>query len=161
MQALKVNDGVTLVFTAVLDELARGLVDEDEEVQELADRGYWESRATKATLAMVDHLFRIVREFDPALELKYNKFYVGLAKEGQPHNFAVFRPRKNTLVLSIRLPQSAEIQSRLEAAGLETLEYDRREGGYRVRLGAEDLEKRDDVLRQLIEMAYRGHREKS
>lgn len=54
----------------------------------------------------------------------------------------------------------AEIQSRLEGAGLETLEYDRREGGYRIRLGADDLEKRGDVLRQLIEMAYRGQSSK-
>ena len=120
----------------------------------------WEKRATKATLAMVDQILRIVREFDSALELKYTKFYVGLTKDGQPHNFIVMRPRKTMLVLSIRLPQSAEIQSRLEEAGLETLEYDRREGGYRIRLGAEDLDKRGDVLRQLIEMAYRGHKDK-
>jgi hypothetical protein len=37
------------------------------------------------------------------LELKYNKFYVGLAKDGQPHNFVVSRPRKNALMLTIRL----------------------------------------------------------
>ena len=68
MQAFRVNaEEVALVFTTVVDELARGLVDDDEEVQEVADRGYWESRATKATLAMVDHLFGVVREFDPAL----------------------------------------------------------------------------------------------
>jgi predicted transport protein len=161
MQALRVQQDITLVFTTVIDELTRGPVDDDEEVQELADRGYWESRATKATLAMVDHLLAVVREFDTALELKYNKFYVGLAKDGQPHNFIVFRPRKNTLILSLRLPQSAEVQSRLEEADLETLEYDRREGGYRIRLGADDLEKRGEILRQLIEMSYRGHKDKS
>jgi hypothetical protein len=159
MQALQVHEDVTLVFTTVMDELARGLVDEDEEVQEVTDRSYWEGRA-KSTLPLVDQILRIVREFDPALELKYTKFYVGLAQDGQPHNFIVMRPRKTMLVLSIRLPQSAEIQSRLEEAGLETLEYDRREGGYRIRLGAEDLKKRGDVLRQLIEMAYRGHQDK-
>ena len=32
--------------------------------------------------------------------------------------------------------------------------------GYRIRLGAEDLEKRGEVLRQLIEMAYRGPKDK-
>src|SRR5438477_4003691 len=79
MQALKVNDDVALVFTTVMDELTRGLVDEDEEVQEVTDRGYWESRGTKATLAMVDQLLNIIHEFDPTLELKYNKFYIGLA----------------------------------------------------------------------------------
>ena len=158
MQAFRVNaEEVALVFTTVVDELARGLVDDDEEVQEVADRGYWESRATKATLAMVDHLFGVVREFDPALELKYNKFYVGLAKDGQPHNFVVFRPRKNALMLSIRLKPAAEIEAKLEGSGLEALEYDKLEGGYRIRLGADDLKDRGDVLRQLIGMAYQSH----
>jgi predicted transport protein len=155
MQALKVNDDVALVFTTVMDELARGLVDEDEEVQEVTDRSYWESRGTKATLAMVDQLLNIVHEFDPTLELKYNKFYIGLAKNGQPQNFIVFRPRKSTLVLSMRLKQSADIESKLEDSGLEALGYAKREGGYRIRLGTDELKNRGDVLRELIGMAYR------
>lgn len=157
MQSLKVDDGVTLVFTTVVDELVRGPVDEDEEVQEVADRGYWEGRGSKATLAMVDQLLQIVHEFDPGLELKYNRFYVGLAKDGQPHNFVVFRPRRNALVLTVRLKPSPEIQARLDESGLESLEYDKREGGYRIRLGVDDLTNRGDMVRQLIEMAYRNH----
>jgi predicted transport protein len=106
---------------------------------------------------MVDQLLQIVHEFDPGLEPKYNKFYVGLAKDGQPHNFVVFRPRKNTLMLTVRLQPSAETQTRLEGSGLEVLDFDKREGGYRIRLGMDDVDKRRDVLRQLIEMAYRTH----
>jgi len=158
MQALRVNnDNVALVFTKVLDELSRGLVDEDEEVQEVADRGYWESRGSKATLTMVDQLMQIVHDVDPALELKYNKFYVGLAKDGQPHNFVVFRPRKNTLMLTLRLQPSAETQASLEASGVEVVDFDKREAGYRLRVGVEDLETRGDVLRELIEKAHRNH----
>jgi predicted transport protein len=106
---------------------------------------------------MVDQLLQIVHEFDPGLEPKYNKFYVGLVKDGQPHNFVVFRPRRNTLILTVRLQPSAETQSRLEGSGLEVMDSDKREGGYRIRLGVDDVEKRRDVLRQLIEMAYRTH----
>ena len=155
MQALRVNDAITLVFTTVMDELTRGPVDEDEE-QEVTDRGYWENRGTRATLAMVDQLLRIVHEFDPALELKFNKFYIGLAKNGRPpQNFVVFRPRKKSLVLSIRLKQSAETESKLQESGLEALEFDKREGGYRIRLGVEELKNHEEPLRQLIGMAYR------
>jgi hypothetical protein len=158
MQAFQVNsDEVTLVFTTVVDELVRGPVDEDEEVQEVADRGYWEGRGTKATLATLDGVFEIVHRLDPALELKYNKFYVGLAQDGQPHNFVVCRPQKNALVLTIRLKQSPEVQARLDESGLEVLDYDKRAAGYRIRLGADDLKNRGDVLRQLIEMAFRNH----
>lgn len=156
MQALRFNDDIALVFTTVMDELTRGPVDEDEEVQEVTDRDYWESRGTKATLAMVDQLLRIVHEFDPTLELKYNKFYIGLAKDGRPpQNFVVFRPRKNILLLSIRVKQSEDLEPKLEASGLEAPEYDKREKGYRIRLGPDDLMNHTDVLRDFIGMAHR------
>ena len=156
MQALKVQDDVTLVFTTVMDELVRGGVDEDEEVQEVTDRGYWDSRGSKATLGMVDQVLSVIHEFDPALELKYNKFYIGMSKDGQaPQNFVIFRPRKNILALSIRLKQSAEVESILEESGLGVFEYDKREGAYRIRLGIEELKNRRDVLRKLIGLAYR------
>ena len=105
---------------------------------------------------MVDQLLRIVHEFDSALELNFNKFYIGLAKNGRPpQNFVVFRPRKKSLVLSIRLKQSAETESKLQESGLEALEFDKREGGYRIRLGVEELKNHEEPLRQLIGMAYR------
>jgi len=50
MTALQVNDGVSLQFTKVLDEVTLGLVDEDEEVQ-TTDRAYWEEKGTRATVA--------------------------------------------------------------------------------------------------------------
>src|SRR5262249_17779692 len=51
MQALQVAGKVTLVFTKVMDELSRGVVDEDEEAEAFpADRSYWEEKASKATL---------------------------------------------------------------------------------------------------------------
>src|SRR5665213_2568098 len=111
MQALKVGEHLALVFTTVMDELRRGFIDEDEEAAAApADRAYWESRGTKATMAMADQLFRVVQEFDPELELKYNKFYIGLAKHGQANNFVAFRPQKSGLILEARLKQSSEIQ---------------------------------------------------
>jgi hypothetical protein len=155
MQALKVQDDVTLVFTIVMDELVRGPVDEDEEVQEVTDRGYWESRGSKATLGMVDELLKVVHGCDPALELKYNKFYIGMAKDGHaPQNFLIFRPGKSTLALSIRLKQTSEVESKLEESGFG-VEYDKRERAYKIRLTGEELKSRSEVLRQLIGMAYR------
>ncbi len=83
MSAFKVDDTVGLVFTTVLDQLTLGMVDEDEEVQEATDRNYWEGYGSARTVAMVNELLEIAKTFDPELELKYNKFYIGLAKGGQ------------------------------------------------------------------------------
>lgn len=76
--ALKLNDQVGLVFTKVLDQMTLGLVEEDEEVQETTDRAYWIERGSQKTISMCDEL------------LEYNKFYIGLAKNGQPCNFVAF-----------------------------------------------------------------------
>jgi hypothetical protein len=77
----------------------------------------------------------------------------GWAEEYRPFGFAPQTPP----MLTVRLPQSAETQARLESSGLEVIDFDKREGGYRVRLGADDLGKRGDMLRQLVEEAYRRH----
>ena len=80
MNAIKIGNQVSIVFTTVLDELPLGLVDEDEEIQEVTDQAYWERRGTKATVGMADEFLEIIKAFDSELELKYNKFYIGLAK---------------------------------------------------------------------------------
>ena len=102
MQALKVGNHTTVVFTKVIDEMPRGLVDEDEDAEAApADRAYWEKRGSKATVQLADELLGIAREIAPSLELKYNRFYIGLSKDGQPFNIAVFRPRKTLLILRL------------------------------------------------------------
>jgi hypothetical protein len=124
MQALKVGTHTTLVFTKVMDELSRGMVDEDEDAEAApTDRAYWEKRGTKATVQLADELLAIAREIDPSLELKYNKFYIGFSKEGQPFNFAIFRPRKSTINFEFKLPKAEEIDAKVDQAGIEALEY--------------------------------------
>src|SRR3984893_1614099 len=53
MQALKIGSCIILVLTKVLDEMARGVIDEDEDAEAApTDRAYWEDRGTKATVAL-------------------------------------------------------------------------------------------------------------
>ena len=118
LNAIRIGNHVSLVCTRVLDETRLGLVGDDEEVQEVTDRAYWESRASRATLAMTDELFGIVREWDDQLTLKYNKFYIGLARDGQPTNFVIFRPKKDWVRLEPRFERSDELAARLEEEGL-------------------------------------------
>src|SRR4051812_25687582 len=93
MQALRVGEHLTLNFTTVVDELTRGLIDEDEDAQAApADRNYWESKATKDTVSLADDLLSLARNFDPELELKYTRFYIGMSRHQQVYNFATFRP---------------------------------------------------------------------
>ena len=157
MQALRVGEYFTLVFTTVVDELSRGLVDEDEEAEAAAaptDRAYWENKAGIATMGMVDQLLTMLKQIDPSLELKFNKFYVGLAKEGQVDNFVSFRPCKNFVVLDVKLPQSDEVDSKLTEAGLDPSDYNTRWHHYPIHLDKADINKHSELLKELMRQAY-------
>jgi hypothetical protein len=154
MSTIKLGDKVALVFTTVLDQRVLGLAEEEEEEQEATDRAYWEKRGTKATVTIADACLEIVKTIDPGLELKYNKFYVGLAKDGRPFNFVIFRPQKRALRVEPRLQRSDEVESNLDSAGLDVMDYSSRNGRYRIRLTAEDLETHTALLTELFEQAY-------
>ena len=154
MSAVQLADTVSLLFTTVLDEARFGLVEEDEEVQEITDRAYWESRGSKATVAMADEVLKLVGAFAPSLELKYNKFYIGLATHGMPNNFLIFRPQKLALRVEVRLPQSQEVEASIEAAGLDVMDYDKRWGRYRLRIGKGEVVKFAESLSMLSKQAY-------
>jgi hypothetical protein len=107
MSAFQIGDSIGLVFTKVVDQLNLGLIDEDEDTHEVTDRSYWEARGSHKTVAMADTMLELVRKLDPRFELKYNKFYIGLAKNGEPNNFMIFRPAKTFF----RLSQDLSVQT--------------------------------------------------
>ena len=154
MSALKVSEKVGLIFTTVVDHMPLGLDDEEEEEAEATDRAYWEQRGSKKTVAMADQLLELARTHDPNLELKYNKFYIGLAKGGEPSNFIIFRPKKGFIRIEPRLKDSSEMQERLEAAGLDVMDYDKRWGRYKIRLQVGDIEKNKKILTEIISEAF-------
>ncbi len=154
LAAYSVGEKVLLTFTTVLDERTRGPVEEDEKVALQTDRGYWEDRASKETVGMADRMLEVARKFDPALLLKYNKFYIGLAKDGQPDNFAIFRPQKGFLRFEPRVNSTDELERRLTEAGLELLPYEKRWGRLPIRLQPADIGKHGDLLRELMQKAY-------
>jgi predicted transport protein len=155
MQALQMGGKVTLVFTKVMDELSRGLVEEDEEAEAFpADRSYWEEKASKAMLVAVDDMLGTAKQLDPKLELKYNKYYIGLGRDGVAFNFVQFRTRKSMVSLEIKLPQTDDVNAKIEQAGLDPLEYNQRWGLYRLRLSANDVKNKIELLRDLMQLAY-------
>jgi predicted transport protein len=157
MNALKAGNDHGLVFTTVLDQMSLGLVDDDEETQDVTDRAYWENRGSKKTVAVADELLAIARQLDPDLELKYNKFYIGLAKEGQARNFMVFRPKKGFIRFEVRLKKSDETQERLDGAGLDVMDYDSRWGYYRIRLQPGEVEKQKALITEIIHEAFNAY----
>lgn len=153
MSALKIGNQVSLVFTTVLDVLPLGLVDEDEEVRETTDRGYWEQRGTKVTLGLADQMLTLVQGIDSSLDLKYNKFYIGVARDGSPQNFVTLKPKKKWMDAELRLPRSDEFEARVEGANLD-VDYDPSARRYRVRLTQGDVKTREGILKEILQEAF-------
>ena len=158
MKAVKLGDAAGLLFTTVLDQVELGLVDEDEEVAETTDRAYWERRATPETVEMTDRMLAPLREVDPGLELKYNKFYIGVALNDQARNFVIFRPQKNALQVTVKVPRSDDIEEKLEDAGLDLIDFSARHGGYRLRLRSHEIDDQSAFLVELFRRAFEDFR---
>lgn len=153
LNAIRLGDAISLVFTTVLDERTLGMVDEDEEIAEVTDRSYWENRATKETVQLADRLLETIRTFEPRASLKYNKFYIGLTVGNRANNFVSFIPQKAAIRLELRIPRSDETDQLIKESGVDTLGYDRHWGQYRLRLVPSDLEKHSSLLAELMKKA--------
>ncbi|MFH1325557.1 MAG: hypothetical protein ABIH49_02180 [archaeon] len=151
MEAYKHQNNSWLTFTTVLNEANLGLVEEDE-IKEVTDRNYWEKMGPK-TITLADEVIKMIKEFDSNYELKYNKFYIGLAKNGQPDNFVTFRLRKTMVVMDIKLEQLNETDKLIEDSGLDLMGYDSKWGRYNIRISGGDLEKNRELIMRLLKMA--------
>ena len=104
-------------------------------------------------VSLADQVLELVRQCDPGAELKYNKFYIGLLRNGSATTYVSIRPRKNKVNVEIRLPLTEEISDKIETAGLDTLPYDTKWSKYRLVLAPGDLIAHEEVLTELIALA--------
>ena len=154
MTALKHGDRIGLAFITVMDQISLGLVDDDEEAQEITDRAYWENKGSRETVAMADELLELAKPLNQSLEFKYNKHYIGLTKNGHASTFFVVRPKKkNYILFEPRLEKSAETTERLENSGLDVTSYTRW-GRYRIRLKQGEIDQHRAILTEVIKEAY-------
>jgi hypothetical protein len=152
MSALEVNGVLTLSATRVLD-LALPAVEEEDEAGQETDRAYWEGKSSASMVKMADRLLELANGQGPAMALKFNKFYIGLQRDGVPDNFVTFRPRKKHLLAEFRIEPNDELDARIEEAGLTLLGYDKRWKRYRVQLLPSEAKEQQPLLNELIRMA--------
>ena len=154
MKALKINDTISLFFTTVVDMLTLGIEDE-EDFAISVDRKYWENKGTKESLLIADKLLELTKEFTEGYTLKYNKHYIGLAKDGLSKNFISFVPRKEAVILHIKHTVDEEIDKILNDSALDVISYDRKWNQYRIRIKENDIETNRKILVDLINKAYK------
>ncbi len=151
VSAYKVGDDISLSFTKILDRVTPGTEEEDE--YEITDRNYWEKVSTKKIMKEMDSIFEDLGKYTAGYNLKYNKFYVGLEKDGVTKNFISFKPKKAFLYIIIKTNEIPELTSKIEEEGLDVV-YQNRWNRYRIRLnGFDEYKKHEGILKECVEAA--------
>jgi hypothetical protein len=153
MQALEVGGNLTLSSSRVLDVINLG-TDEEDTAGAATDRAYWEAKASTSSLKLADKLIELAREKDPALAPKYNKYYIGLARNGIADNFISLKPKQKWIIFQPKVPSNPELNQRLDEAGLQVMAYERRFNHYKIRLSESELNEHIELIREIITMAY-------
>lgn len=156
MTAIKIDGGIGLMFTQVVDERTLGLVDDDEGVSVVMDRSYWEKQTPKQIMDLADQVLTIVQGIDPDLGFKYNQSYIGIAKDRVANNFIWIDPSKSRLRVNVKLPKDEQLAAELEDAGLDLMDY--KWGAHRIRLKPGDIEEHGDLIKKALSMAYENSR---
>jgi hypothetical protein len=105
---------------------------------------------------MADQILELASSFAPSdIQLTYKKPYIGFQVGGKSVLFALCRPRKNVMTLEIIMPQSPEMNERVEKSGINLIDYNARYRKYRIRLIAPEITKHRDLLKDMLQAAYR------
>ncbi len=117
MKAIKYGDDIALSFTKVIDRIVT-VNDEDE--QEVITREYWEKRTSSKMMTEIDKIYKSLGDIVSEFTLKYNKFYIGLSKDGISRNFLMFKPKKATLHIVVKSEEDNPLIQEIENVGLYT-----------------------------------------
>ena len=148
VSAYKNGNDISLAFTKIIDRVTLG-TDEDEEI-ETTDRNYWENRSTNKIMKNVDELFADLGDLTVGYELKYNKFYIGLSKEGIVKNFIEFKPKKNYFYFIVKGTENPEKIKKIENANLE-VSYIANWKEYQIRFNnIDEYRKNRELIRELV-----------
>ena len=157
MSAIKHGDDIELVFTKVLDRISLAN-DTDFETAEVTDRNYWEKkRSSPKIIKTVDAIFEDTKEIIGDFELKFNKFYIGIAIDGIAKNFIHFYPRKSFVYMAIKIAEDEEVTKQLEKTGLD-FSYSTRDKEYLIGFqNHEAFKNHKEVFLPMVEKAKKAY----
>jgi hypothetical protein len=149
-----------LSFVKVLDKVDLGMEEPEDTIEPPADRPYWVKKASEEIVTIVDDCKSILKTISPNLDLKYNRYYIGITESGPTNNFVVFRPKKAFVRVGVKFGRDQIDQleiwgNRLTEAGLAVLPGGRTDGWLHFRLIKQDLERHRDLVVDLFTASYK------
>jgi hypothetical protein len=155
VNALEVGESTTLSFVKVLDIASTmGWEEDGTSSIEVSDRGTWLKKSSPESMALADKVLHLIHETtqNTRLEMKYNKYYIGLAENGIPDNFISMKPQRRAVRVEFRIPRDAELTARIEE-NLDFISYDLTWRLYQVRITASDFDQNRELIAELMTLA--------
>lgn len=153
LSSFRFSDEIVLQFIHVLDTNDFGADPDEDEPTELVDRGYWENKTNRQSLAVVDAIKELVPNAQANARITYNKHHIALGTSG--YNFVWFHPRRVASHCHMHIKFGAEkrqeIIDRLEAAGIEAENQGR--GSIRLHLNVQDIANNHEILEDVMRIA--------
>ena len=154
LNAFLLEDKLCLNIVRVLDVMEEGEDDPGEQV----DRKYWETRASKKSLDLMDALVGLMPRGDAGeVRVKYNRHHVALGTSGT--NFCWFHPRKGGHIhFHVRPGGDAREASipRLEERGIECGPHGAH--AMKIVLTMKEFEENKDLVRDVVTTAEQRSR---
>jgi hypothetical protein len=119
LNALKIGNNIALDFVKVMDQFSLRRDDTAEVKLVETNRDYWNKRATKKTVDIVDGLLEILNtELDTPQQLNYNKYYIGLNDGAKSRNFIYFKPKKQFTHIYFEVENQENWVEKLDEIGI-------------------------------------------
>lgn len=155
LNALQVEDKIVLTFTKVLDQVILGKEDETETgVMQTVDRSYWENKASKDSVHLVDLCLIILREIDERINIKYSRFYISLTENGRANNYIVFVPKKDFMRVEVLLTDKDLWRTRLEEEAFVVVEQSKDHRWLKFRATMRELTEKRDLIKSIFQASY-------
>lgn len=155
LDALKINNQITLNFAKVMDRFELRKDDETETKLIETDRNYWNTRATKKTVAMADDILNMINaNVNTQQNLNYNKYYIGLHDGIKSRNFIYIKPKKQFTHLFIEVDGKENWIEQIEEKGISASIYKK---FIQLTLTPEQLKDNNELIGKLIEEAVKKY----
>ena len=105
-------------------------------------------------MRVFDRILDMIQGNDSSIQPNYRKAHISLISGGKVSTAIGFTPQKNAVSTWFKIPHDQELTDRLDEAGLNVTADGN--GVYRVKIRDDDVEKRHELLHDLIQRALKN-----
>ncbi len=151
MKCVEIDGKFALLAARVLDWVPPGIDEGDG--GEPADQNTWRTKFQES-MRVFDRILEMIQGNDSSIQPNYRKAHISLISGGKVSTAIGFTPQKNAVSTWFKIPHDQELTDRLDEAGLNVTADGN--GVYRVKIRDDDVEKRHELLRDLIQRALKN-----